>query len=203
MAVLINFKICDNAKECNGVAECPTQALTWDDKNKAIVIDNSKCISCKICEKACMVNAIKVARDDEEYQKYKKEIEEDSRKVADLYLDRYGAQPILPAFLISPDKFEEEVEQSAKLVVAELFEADGIMCMLKSIPINSLFKEINIKYRKVEADEELKKKYEIIKLPALLFFKDGKMLGKIEGYFENSEKEKLKAKIGKILARKQ
>ena len=34
MAVLINFKICDNAKECNGIEVCPTGALSWDKKNQ-------------------------------------------------------------------------------------------------------------------------------------------------------------------------
>ena len=40
MAVLINFKICDNAKECGGIAVCPTGALSYDDEKESIVIDN-------------------------------------------------------------------------------------------------------------------------------------------------------------------
>lgn len=42
MAVLVNFKICDNAKECSGIEVCPTQALSWDEKEETIVIDNNK-----------------------------------------------------------------------------------------------------------------------------------------------------------------
>ena len=185
MSVLINFKICDNAEECNGIAVCPTKALSWDDKNKTVIIDNSKCISCGRCEKACMVGAIKVAKNDDEYKKFQKEIDEDSRRVSDLYLDRYGAQSILPAFLIDAEIFKKEVEGSAKLVAAELYENEGIMCMLRSVPIKELFKGKDIKYRKLEATEALEKKYKIKKLPCLLFFKDGELLGKIEGYFEN------------------
>lgn len=30
MPVLINFKICDNAKDCSGIAVCPTGALSWE-----------------------------------------------------------------------------------------------------------------------------------------------------------------------------
>ena len=88
MAVLINFKICDNAKECNGIAVCPSGALSWDEKKKTIFIDNSKCTSCGKCEKACMVNAIKVAKTKKEYDKFKKEIDGDDRTTSDLLVDR-------------------------------------------------------------------------------------------------------------------
>ena len=37
MSVLINFKICDNAKECSGVEVCPTEALSWNEKKKNII----------------------------------------------------------------------------------------------------------------------------------------------------------------------
>ena len=40
MSVLINFKICDNAKECGGIEVCPTGALSWDEENETIKIDN-------------------------------------------------------------------------------------------------------------------------------------------------------------------
>lgn len=200
MSVLINFKICDNAEECSGIAACKTGALSWDDKNKTIKIDNSKCISCDLCESSCMVHAIKVTKTTEEYEKYKEEIEQDQRKMSDLYLDRYGAQPIIPAFFIKEDKFDQEILKSHKPVVVELFNDESIMCMLRSIPIKELFKDIEIKYCKVEASDKLKNKYGIKQFPALLFFREGKSLGKIEGYFENSANEKLKNKIAKILA---
>lgn len=201
MPVLINFKICDNAKECNGIAVCNTGALSWDDNKKTIVIDNSKCTSCGLCEKACMVDAIKVAKNLKEYEKFKKDIEEDTRKITDLFVDRYGAQPIHPAFLINEDKFEEEVVKSNKTTVAELFKDDSIMCLLKSITIRELFRNYNnIKYRKVHLNgDKLLKKYKIKKLPSLLLFKDGKLLGKIEGYFEENNKKEIENKIDKII----
>ena len=94
MAVLINFKICDNAMECNGIEVCPTRALAWDSENKTIIIKNDLCNSCGLCEKACMVHAIKVARTDEEYAKIKKEFDDDPRKIEDLFIDRYGAETV-------------------------------------------------------------------------------------------------------------
>ncbi len=34
MSVLINFKICDNSPDCNGIRDCPTKAFYWDKENK-------------------------------------------------------------------------------------------------------------------------------------------------------------------------
>jgi NAD-dependent dihydropyrimidine dehydrogenase PreA subunit len=199
MAVLINFKICDNAKECNGIQVCPTGALSWDDVKKTIVIDNTKCISCGSCEKACMVDAIRVAKTKKEYDKIKKEIDKDPRKVSDLFIDRYGAQPVHPAFLISQNKFNLEVLESTKLTILEVFKKDSIMCLLNSIPIKELFEKFDIKYRKMEIeDNTLLEKYKVKELPALLFFKAGKLIGKIEGYYDIAKEKELMTKINKI-----
>lgn len=32
MAVLINFKICDNDKACSGMSACPQGVFQWDSK---------------------------------------------------------------------------------------------------------------------------------------------------------------------------
>ena len=37
MKALINFKICDNAKECSGISVCPTGAMSFDEE---------KCTNC-------------------------------------------------------------------------------------------------------------------------------------------------------------
>ena len=126
MPVLINFKICDNSKDCSGIEACSVGAFYWDEKNKTIAIDNSKCINCGKCESACPVGAIRVAETDEEFEKIKKEIEEDPRKVSDLFVDRYGAEPVDPAFLITENKFEIQIIESTQLAVVELFNDDSI-----------------------------------------------------------------------------
>lgn len=200
MSVLINFKICDNAEECFGLEVCKTGALSWDEKNKTIEIDNDKCISCGACEDACEVNAIKVAHNDEEYQALQKEIDDDPTKISDFMLDRYGAQPILPAYLIPEELFEGQVVKAKKMTAAELFKNENLECMIKSIPIKQLFDGYDIKFRKVELkSDELLKKYEIKNLPALVFFKDGKLLGKIEGYYGMKNILEIKNKINDIL----
>jgi ferredoxin len=200
LPVLINFKICDNAEECNGIATCPTGALSWDKKKKSIKIDNSKCSSCGACVPTCMVGAIKVAKNDIEYKKMKKEIDDDPRKVSDLFTDRYGAQPLHKAFLVGQELFEKEVLNYHKLVVAELFNENSIICLYCSIPIKDLFDGKNIKYRKIAlGDNSLLQKFGVEKLPAMLFFNEGKLIGKIEGAFEPEKKAELDSKIKIIL----
>ena len=162
MSVLINFKICDNAKECLGVEVCPTKALYWDEKKQTIAVDEEKCTLCKECEKACEIGAIKAATNKKEYEEYKKEIADDPRKVNDLFVDRYGAAPIHTAFQVKPEKFDIEILESNKLAVVEVYNNDSIECLINSIPIKMLFEDKEIKYRKFEVkDDDFLNKYKI------------------------------------------
>lgn len=200
MAVLVNFKICDNAKECGGIAVCPTGALSYDDEKNTIVIDNEKCISCGLCENECPIGAIMVAKNDEEYNKIKKEIDEDKRTTKDLFVDRYGAAPLSEFFMIEADEIDDKVNNSSVTLI-ELYNDDSIQCLLKSIPIKDLTKDLpkDTLFYKADANDDTIKKYKIKELPALLVFENGKLKGNIDGYFTNDEKEDLMKKIDLIL----
>jgi len=198
MAVLINFKICDNAEECSGIEVCPTKALYWDENNKTIAINNSKCNNCKLCEKACPVEAIKVAMNDEEFEKIKEEIDKDQRKISDLFVDRYGAQPIDPDTLIKTKDFRQ-IFKLNKPILIEFFEDDSIECLKRSIPIRELIKHQDIIFRKIKINDQLLKEFGIKKLPALLLFKDKKFVGKIEGYFDREKGKIIKKKVEELL----
>jgi NAD-dependent dihydropyrimidine dehydrogenase PreA subunit len=203
MSVLINFKICDNAKECNGIAVCPTGALAWDEKKGSIKIDNTKCVSCGKCEKACSVDAIMVAKNQKQYEKLKKEIENDPRSGDDLLIDRYGAQPVHPIFLMIESDFDLQVLQSKKIVAVEFFNEDSIACLLRSIPLKELIEDAVVKYRKLEIkDNSFAEKYKINQFPSMLFFKDGEIIGRINGYYDKDKKVELKKMIDRIVTPK-
>ncbi|MFH1551841.1 MAG: 4Fe-4S dicluster domain-containing protein [bacterium] len=202
MAVLINFKICDNSKDCDGIKICPTKAFYWDKKKKTITVDNKKCINCGRCEEACLAGAIKVAKTEKEYKKIKKEIDEDPRKVSDLFIDRYGAQPLELAFLCPQEQFNIQVLGVTKTVAVEFLNPDLAECLICSIPIKNLLNGFDIMYRKIKIkDKFLLEKYKIKNLPALLFFKNSKLIGKIEKYYDIEKIKEIKEKIDKILTK--
>ena len=106
MQVLVNFKICDNSKDCLGIPACPTEAFHWDAQNKTIAIDNSLCTFCGDCGDVCEVEAIKVPQNEQDFLRLKREIDEDPRSVSDLFVDRYGAEPVSKAFVLAQSKFD-------------------------------------------------------------------------------------------------
>jgi NAD-dependent dihydropyrimidine dehydrogenase PreA subunit len=203
MPVIINFKICDNAEACNAINVCPTGAFHWNSEKKTLEIDKDKCIECGACatsEKSCQVGAIRFARTKEALEQIKKEIAEDPRTISDLQADRYGATPINMPFSCSENELDS-VLTTTKTCLIEVYNEDSIECLIKSIPVKEILKEIdNSTYRKVEVkSEDFKKKYSINELPSLLIFKDKNLLGKIEGYYSVDEKDSLIEKINKIL----
>ena len=201
MAVLINFKICDNDKACSGMASCPNGVFSWNQEKQTLEIDNSKCISCGICEKACMVSAIRVAKNEEEYEKIKKEFDDDPRSINDLLVERYGGTLIDLAMQDYESGIDEKIYSTDKPLIVEFYNEDSIMCLLKSIRVKEIanaFSE-DTRYRKVEVtDNKTLEKYGIKELPSLVFFKNKKQIGKIEGYYTEDEKDKFIKKIKEI-----
>lgn len=200
MSVLVNFKMCDNAKECSGIEVCPTGALSYNEEQETIVIDNDKCISCGMCERECPIGAIKVAKTQEEYQRIEDEIENDERTIKDLFVDRYGAVSISDFFKIKLDEIEEKSKKDC-LTLIEIYNPDSAECLLKSIPIKELTKELpkETLYYKAECSDAGVGQYSVKELPAILIFKNKVLLGKIEGYYISDEKEELMKKINEIV----
>ena len=205
MSVIINFKVCDNAEACNGIKVCPVGAFQWNAEKKTLEIDEDKCINCGKCAtstESCEVGAIRFAKDEEGLQKIKKEIEEDKRTIKDLMVDRYGAQPINMPFYCKEDELQKVIS-TKRTVLIEVFNEDSEECLIKSIPVKEIFdnlKDDNLAYRKLEVETDgFMKKYDIEELPSILIFKSGKVIGKIDGYYSNDEKEELFAKIKEIV----
>lgn len=190
MSILINLKICDNSPECSGIGVCPTGALIFDNKKESLVINNGKCISCGACEKSCPVGAISVARTKEEYQKIEKEINNDKRTIKELFVDRYGAFPMTSKILIRQEDIKSIVRDSKWFLFLEVFDYNEIMCLVKSIPVKEILDSLDIKtqYFKIEANDELKEKYQLSNFPTILIFKDWNVVNKIEWYYGISKK---------------
>ena len=199
MAVLVNFKICDNAKECGGVAVCPTGALSWDEEKETLVIDNDKCIACGMCESECPIGAIRVAHDEEEYKKLKEEIDNDPRTAKDLFVDRYGATPLSEFFMATEDEIDGKLSEGITLV--ECYEDETIQCLLKSIPIKEITSDMpaDTMFYKVSAGDKIKAKYDLTEFPSLLVFKNKKYLGKVDGYYLIDQKDDFIKKINELL----
>lgn len=200
MAVLVNFKICDNAKECGGVAVCPTGALSYNDEKNTIIIENEKCISCGRCENECSIGAIMVSKNEKEYNKLKKEIDEDKRTTKDLFVDRYGAAPLSEFFMINADEIDDKVNNSC-ITLIELYNDDSIQCLLKSIAIKDLTKDLpkDTLFYKAKVNNNIFEKFKVKELPSLLIFEKSNFKGHIDGYFTGDEKWRLLDKLKLIL----
>lgn len=200
MPAFVNFKICDNSKECSGIEVCPFGAITYNEELKTIEIDNSKCISCGSCEKACPIGAFKVAKNSIEAKVIQQEIEKDERTIKDLFVDRYGATPLSEFFMLDANALEEKIKDK-NLVFIEIFKEDTIECLLKSIPIKEITKDLDkdILFYKVECNERLEKKFSINIFPSILIFRNGKFIDKVEGYYSEDQKSILISKINEIL----
>ena len=199
MAVLINFKICDNANACGGVAACPTGALSWNEATQTIEIDNEKCLSCGRCEQECPIGAIAVAKTDEEYKRIEKEIDDDPRTTKDLFVDRYGSVAISDFFKIDVNDIQEKAQKDC-ITLIEVYNPDAAECLLKSIPIKELTKNMpqDTLFYKAESDKVIDE-YGMSDLPALLVFQKGKLLGHIDGYYTIEEKEEVISKLNSII----
>lgn len=185
MAVVINHKICDNAQECGGILECPNKAIYWDEKEEKIKIDNSSCTSCHVCESACPVGAIRVADNDEELIAIQREIEADQRTVDELFVDRYGAMPLVESNMITAEQLSQLSSSFTGITIAECYTDDSIQCLAHSVPINHILSWFNQypKYYKVCCNDSAPS-YNISEYPALLLFRDGNFLGSVCGVYE-------------------
>lgn len=217
MPIVFNFKICDNASACNGIGVCPVKAITWDEKQKTLVVDNSKCTGCGACARSCPVSgAILVARTDEEFKRMKEQIEDDPRTRTELLKDRYGVAPTDPNLIVTMTNFDEEVLQTDRVCIVDFWDEPHLGCRIFSIPFEEMLpkkallseimkqkglKNMKFKFRKIDVEKnpEIAKRYNVKEIPSLLIFYKGKAVGRVEGKVKVEQEEELRNRITEML----
>lgn len=212
MAVKINFNICDNSPECSGIAACDTGAIYWDENGTNMLgekgvlsVDNRKCIACENCvgENGCPVGAIIFAPTDSALDAITATLNIDEDQIRNLFVDRYGAEPIDETICVSASGLEKAVAQKSGITVVECFADWSIQCLLSSIPIESIIKRVemlcgikDIRFYKVDISEEAD---ESQTLPALHIYRDSKIIAKVEGYYTQQCENELMDLLEKLL----
>ena len=205
MPITLNFNICDNSSECSGIAVCPTGALYWDEQSLSplaekgcLCVDNGKCISCGNCvgEDGCPVGAIVFASTEDELKKLEEDCKTDLTKVESLFVERYGAAAIDESLCVSCDELEILIKSKPGIILVEKFADWSIQCLLSSIPIDVIFKEVNtitgmddISFYRVDMTEKMN---EESNLPTLDIYQGGRLLCHIQGFMNNTQLDELK-----------
>ena len=201
MTVLINKKRCDNANICPCIEACPTKAFFWNEEQQSVAVNNSLCINCRQCVIACEAGAVKVARDEEEYQKIKTEYDEDIMTVEELFQDRYGASIVEEKYSLDFNQLNQLIKDSNKLLLIEFYNDDESRCLINSILINEIIEIIDspVSYRKINiTDINMLKQYDIKTLPSLLILSNEKLIFKYDDFLDVENKEELFEKLKEV-----
>ena len=214
MPIKINYNICDNAKECSGVAVCPTGALYWDEKREnytgeegTLCVDNSKCISCGNCvgENGCPIGAIFFAETEDELDKMTKDYQPDIDQIEELFVERYGAAPIDNALCVEENELAKLIQDNQGILLVEEFCDESIQCLLCAIPIDIISHDIqmitgidDVHFYRLDRSKETQ---EAMNLPRLQIYNGNRLVGVVEGFYSTDQVEELKGKIKEMFRR--
>jgi len=201
MPAIINENICDHADVCKGIEVCPTGAFYYDKEKDRLRIDDSKCNDCEACLNECPIGAIRFCKKDDikGLERIMKEIEEDSRTLEELRIDRYGAQPIDKNILLDENDVDETIKNTKGILLIEFNKdiGDNIRCLLHSIPVIKITSAIGeCIYKKVLLDNEAEG---INIFPSLLVVVNGARIGIVEDYYDDDKVQDFLSKINEII----
>ena len=175
--VVINYNICDNAKECSGIEACPTGAMFWNEEEGKIDYRAGDCIDCGKCEGACPVGAILWGTDDEDYEHKRQQVAEETRTLEELNVERYGAAPIDECIEISEVAAYLQDNKDNGYLLLEVFNDASIYCLLHSIRVKEIKEIFGNDLLYVVGNEYL------------IVMKNGAFSGVVEGYYDDENKE--------------
>ena len=199
--VIINRIDCDNTSECSAINVCTVGALLWDARKEQIDYNAEICCDCGKCVDACPVGAILWGKDEEDYWLKHQAIENEKRRLEEVYKElfdeRYGASPIdiKPIDFCDIHGYLDSSAATAELVLIEIFSDDSINCLLHSIRVEEVLSWLEGKgrnqYQKAYVSEnDHLDGYGIHELPSLMIYKDKKLIGNIEGYYTDAPDSK-------------
>jgi len=187
MPALFNYKRCDGfygcaqPQDCEGVKVCPTGAIkhAFNKNAKIPTIDLSQCIDCGKCKDCCPAGVIFYYKTEEEKKKIEKVIEEDNITPEDIWKQRYGVQPNKNCSILTSGTFSKI---DSGLHAVDFWNEENLMCRLNAIKIEDLALD-KVQYHKLSIDDfpEFKEKFKFKLFPSMIFFRDGKEIGRIEG----------------------
>ena len=204
MPPIINFKICDNSADCNGITQCPAGVFSWNEAERTIKMDATKCTECGACNDFCPVDAIRYAKDANDFARLQKEFDDDPRTVAELFVDRYGATNLDEHQLKNDIQIFRNRIKSQRPMIVEFNQESTIECLLKSIPIADIqaaFHKDSTYSRFIITAADFAK-YNITETPCLRFYYKEVLLGGIDGYHDKDESKPFFDKIagfGKLI----
>ena len=201
MPPIINFKICDNSADCNGISMCPMGVFSWDETARTIKIDTSKCVDCGACDSFCTINALRYAKDATELARFQKEIDDDPRTVSELFVERYGATPLDDTNIFEPS--EQKVKnriKSGRPVIVEFNQEKTIECLLKSVLVADIMETFHkdATFSKFYIEEKDFKRLGITSTPCLRFYYNNELLGQIDEYFTIENQRPFMEKIAEF-----
>lgn len=199
MPVIVNYKICDSAPECPGIEVCPTNAIFYDNEKKEIRVNEKKCIDCERCIAVCDAGALKLYRIEQERKKIMDDIAQQNMTKKELFVDRYGAQPIDNEKLIETIMLDHKVKKNNNIMLVEIFIENNIECLINSIPVSKIVNEQQAYLKVEDLNGKIKEKYKIDTYPALLVFKEKNNIGIINGFYNVDQELEFRNKIKKII----
>lgn len=195
--IIINKKICDNVRECSGIAVCPTGAIFWNEEEGELDTNNDLCVSCQRCvTEGCPIGAISVVDNERDYKIEVDRIAADKHTKEELFVERYGASVIDESLLVEFGNIEK-VLVNERFVFIEQFNDDSIQCLLHSIPISEIRNELDIEFDYYKCDIGITESSGIY--PVLNIYYGTECLGRIEGYFDDKGKKEFISKINFII----
>ena len=216
--VVFNYKCCDHAKGCPAIQRCEQEigctpgkaAIYYDENTKKIVVDELRCTSHMCKSRVCTIECPKCFTYAENQIEKWWAIEKVRETINTERCDRYNSEFTISNSRLSFNESLTFINGYNGLAILEITGVASCIGESDCIPIQDIIPFLVYQncYKKVVLRDEnevtqIEEKYGINELPALLFFFNGEVKGKILGIYRYCEIESikfLKVKVKSIIS---